>query len=449
MPHKREIGLAGAIATIIGFVIGASIFILPGTLAGIAGPAVLLSYAIAGFVALLACLVAASLGSIFPVQGASYVAVSRTISSTSGFLMISLILVASILANSFLALGFADYFRVYFPSFDRIYIAVSVLLLFGILNLINSQLVIRVQSLLVVLFMLAIIVFSISGITHIERDNLVPFMPNGINSIFYAAMAGYFSFSGFVFLLEIGGEIKRPSRNIPAALGISFIIVLAAYASVSLSLVGTVNWRELADLSAPVTVAAGRMLPAWVADGITLTILAAAATSINGLLLIFPRDFAALAKAGMFPAVFSRGSSKHGHPVPAIILYTTLCIIAVLWGRTLAEYASMAVLATMLQQILLSVSLWRIHTKKTAETFSADFQLPKYTVLPVTLGLGLVSSGFAVFSLFQNISAFLLVAACLIFGVFYYHLRLKYMHSKGINVEERLVELAIPKYEVI
>ncbi|MEE8077628.1 MAG: hypothetical protein V3T18_01430, partial [Pseudomonadales bacterium] len=64
---QRKIGLSGAVFLLVGNVVGASIFILPGQLAGIAGPAVFIAYLIAGIPAIMNCLIAAQVGSILPV----------------------------------------------------------------------------------------------------------------------------------------------------------------------------------------------------------------------------------------------------------------------------------------------------------------------------------------------------------------------------------------------
>jgi APA family basic amino acid/polyamine antiporter len=68
---ERSIGLLGASATLIGYVVGASIFILPGELAPSTGPAVFVSYLLASVPALLSCFVTAQIGSVYPVSGAA------------------------------------------------------------------------------------------------------------------------------------------------------------------------------------------------------------------------------------------------------------------------------------------------------------------------------------------------------------------------------------------
>ena len=82
---ERSIPLSGAIFTLIGYIIGGSIFILPGELAAQAGPGVFLAYLLASGIALFVCVIAAQIGNAFPVSGANYVAVSTVLSPFWGF----------------------------------------------------------------------------------------------------------------------------------------------------------------------------------------------------------------------------------------------------------------------------------------------------------------------------------------------------------------------------
>ena len=82
----RKIGLWGAVFLLIGNIVGASIFILPGQLAGLAGPGVVIAYLIAAVPAVINCLIAAQVGAIFPVSAAGYVFSSVVLHPFLGFL---------------------------------------------------------------------------------------------------------------------------------------------------------------------------------------------------------------------------------------------------------------------------------------------------------------------------------------------------------------------------
>ncbi len=106
---ERKIGLAGAVFTLVGYVIGASIFILPGQLAAEAGPGSVLAYLIAGVLAAIACVAGAAIGSAVPVSGAANVAAARVLAPIFGFMGVWLILVAVAISIALVGFGLADY----------------------------------------------------------------------------------------------------------------------------------------------------------------------------------------------------------------------------------------------------------------------------------------------------------------------------------------------------
>ena len=225
----KTIGLWGLIFTITGFVVGVSIFILPAELIVISGPAVLLAYGVAGAMAVITCFATAQLGTLMPAEGGTFVAITRLLSPFLGFLAVWVLLWSVVLVNSFIGYGFADYIVYFLPDLDRTVAAASIILFFGLINIIGSSLVVKVQGAMVVFFLIMLSIFIVSGLPRFEMENLKPFMPNGIESVFMAASIGYFSFAGFISLLEFGGEIKKPAKTIPLGLAISFILVIGSY----------------------------------------------------------------------------------------------------------------------------------------------------------------------------------------------------------------------------
>ena len=88
----RTVDLKSAVFILIGFVVGATIFVLPGSLAVEAGPAVFLSYLFAGIPGVFACFVMAQVGGAFPTSGASYVIISNVLSPYWGFIYICIMI---------------------------------------------------------------------------------------------------------------------------------------------------------------------------------------------------------------------------------------------------------------------------------------------------------------------------------------------------------------------
>ena len=398
----KTIGLWGLIFTITGFVVGVSIFILPAELIVMSGPSVLLAYAIAGGMAIITCFATAQIGTLMPAEGGTFVAITRLLSPFLGFMAVWILLWSVVLVNSFIGYGFANYIVYFIPSLAKTVAAASIILLFGLINIVGSSLVVKVQGAMVIFFLIMLSIFIISGLPRFEVENLTPFMPNGIVSVFMAASIGYFSFAGFISLLEFGGEIKNPSKNIPLGLAISFVLVLGSYGGVSLILSGINTDIPFAEMQTPVLEVAESFLPNWVITSLVISIIAAAATTVNGLILGYSRDILVIAEARIFPSFLSTKTKRFNTPANAIITYTLLSVLVVLLGSGVEEYALVAVIGLLLQQLFIAVSLYRIPKIMKDEYDSAEFKLPKPVIKIVSVLLFLISAAFIIMHIFNN-----------------------------------------------
>lgn len=432
LDNDQGMGVWGVVSTITGFIIGVSVFILPGQLVELAGPAVVLSYVIAGSVAFLSCIVAAQIGVVLPTDGGSFVAISKLISPFFGILTIWIFLISAIVANAFMAFGFADYFHNFVPTADRSTVAVSVVLAFGFLNIFARQGVVRVQGFMVLLFLMALVMFLLASQPYIEMDRMIPFVAHGYGSVFLAATSAYFSFAGFVLLLELGGEVKRPGKTIPMGLAISFVIVLSTYIAVSVTIAG--SSLDLTSGETPVLSLARQTLPVWMLDAFVMAILAAAATSINSLIMAYSRDIMVVARSGFLPKKVGVISKTTRTPVSAIILLTLLTCLAIILGHRVEDFVVMAVVGLMIQQIFLAICMWRIPKMMQEQYAAAAFRLPVWLIRLVSVVLIIVSVGFIVLLLMAELSIVLLLGGLIFLGVIYFITVYAWKKSKGIDV---------------
>ena len=123
---ERSIGLGGAAATLVGYVVGASIFILPGELAASTGPAIFLSFLLASIPALLSCFVTAQIGCVYPVSGGPYIAASRNLSPFAGFMLVWSLMLGATIGIPLIAYGFADYLAFFIPGVPQMVVALGI-----------------------------------------------------------------------------------------------------------------------------------------------------------------------------------------------------------------------------------------------------------------------------------------------------------------------------------
>lgn len=438
----RRVGTPGATVLLVGFVIGISIFILPGTLAGTAGPAVIVSYLLASLMAVFSCIVAAQIGAAFPVSGASFVAVSRLLSPLWGFVVVWVIIGAGAVAVALLAYGFADYAGSLWPAFDRRPGAMLLVAVLGVLNLAGIRETVAAQWLLVALFMIALAAFCVFGLANLEPSNLLPFMPEGLSPVIAATVPAFFSYTGFMVIIEIGGEIRDPQRNIPRALAASFVIVTVTYLLVTLALVGLVPWRELGGMTAPVSSAASRAMPGPLATGITVTALAAAASSVNILLLGYSRDLFALARSRVLPAFFAKVSGERRQPARCVLLFIGAALLAMTAGGRVTDFATLTVAGLMVLQIAIAVAALRLPGAHGTRYGELRFRLSAPLLRFFAGGLILVSLVFLVIVSLNTPALAVAAAAYLAAGVLYYAARLRQLRRRGIDLARSFADEA-------
>jgi len=202
----RTVSLPSAVFFIIGYVVGATIFILPGSLAADAGPAVFVAYALAGVPAIFAGFVMAQIGSALPVSGANYVLIREVLSPYLGFLYQWIMVSMAAVAIPLIAFGFADYLGYFLPGMDDRVVAATLTILFVILNGFGMTVVATVQNLMVIVFLIALVVFGIGGVSAGDASLLQPLFPRGYPALTIAAITASFSYAG-VYVIQV--EIYR------------------------------------------------------------------------------------------------------------------------------------------------------------------------------------------------------------------------------------------------
>ncbi|MDD9891801.1 MAG: amino acid permease [Gammaproteobacteria bacterium] len=435
---QRKVGLAGAVFLMVGNVVGASIFILPGNLAGIAGPAVFIAYLIAIIPAFFNTLVAAQVGGILPVSASDYVFTSIVLHPLLGFLKVWAAMLGALVGGPILAYGFADYFAFFMPDLSRLTIAVAIVVIIMMINLLGIRSSVKMQMVMVSIFVIALLILSLGGLFFIDLDLLTPMAPLGWGAVLSAAVPAYFSYTGFTMLLSIAEEIKNPAKNIPLITLYTFLIVAFIYISVTFVVPGLIPWQELGAIAAPLSAAAATFLPEWYSTAITLAALLAAGTSINMIIITCSRSFFAVARNRIYPDIFNRVSRRTGEPDTTIILVAFVILGGIAFQGNIAQYASVSVIGWMLYGIIWGVALVLLPKKLPDHYNNAQFKLSP-TWLWITAVVNIVIGALFIFIAVRDNTAPALGYFFLLFlGVVYYLLRQRVLAKEGISLEALL-----------
>lgn len=421
----RTIGLPGMVFTLVGVVVGAGIFILPGQLAATAGPSIWIAYLLAAIPAFFVCFLYAEIGNVFPVSGASYVAVTRVISPFAGFMVVWTIVAGTAAGAGLVAYGFADYLAYFLPALDRQLVALSTIMGFTVLNILGAKMSVTAQGVMVVVVLLILLLFCFGGLVHRDATLMTPAFPHGAAAVAQAAVPAYFSFLGFAFIAELAGEVQRPARTIPLALLLSFGCVLFFYLFVSWVLPGLISWTELGSTVGPVATASALFLPEWGAAAVAGGTLLAVATTINGGLLAISRAVYVLAHNGLLPPLFGRIHPRLHTPAWAIFSLGSLWCVGVLAGTTITQYAIIGVLGTMIVKSLVALVVLRAPRTVPSQFEQSPFTLgPRVRVLACSIVLvyAVAFIGWGVASNPKGAAAFMVV---LLLGALYYGSRMR------------------------
>ena len=373
--QSRKIGLLGALAIIIGTVIGASIYMLLGPIAAQTGPSLFLAYGLAFLPAFFGSFYYAQLGSAMPSTGGSYFYSKKLISPVIGYINAISLILAGIGATVMLSIGFAEYAVFFFPGVNKTFVVISVILVLYIINVLGVKTSEIVQILLTLWVVLGLIMFAVPGIFQIDASNLTPMFPNGFGNFISGTALAVYSYVGIGVISEIGENIKNPSKNLPRAIFIGMFFVAIIYMFVTFVSVGVLPWEVLADSGASVAEAAQTFLPNSVLIFISFGALFGSITTINALLLTIPGDFVALSKEGIFSKKFQ--ISFNDAPFLPLTFMTILAIIGALTPLSVDYFSTITIVGLLLNIVILGIASWHLEEKYYDAYKQAPFKIKK------------------------------------------------------------------------
>lgn len=431
---RREISVLHAVMILVGYIIGSAIFILVGPLAGLSGPGLFIAFGIAAIPAIFVCLYNFQLSVTLPVTGANYIAISRFVHPFVGWVGGG-VLIAVFFGLASIAWGFAGFMSYLVPGIPMMIVAMGVVVFFALINYLGVRFAAWTQTLLVVTFLLALLMFAVGGLPHVDPELHTPLFPLGFTPILYTAVIAYMTFTGFTVITDIAGEIKNPRRNIPLTLGITFAIVLFIYMLVTYVLTGVMEWQALGESTAALAEASTVFFPPGLTLFIAIGGLIAAATTINGIFLATPRDLLLYGKDKVLPEFIGRINGRFGTPDGAILLTLVAALAGVSIAMRIEQYAMFTVWCFMMFHILIVVGLIRMLRKMPHLLERAPWKLTRGWMWFTCIGMAL----FALLFLVIGMTATSWTGLVIFWGLFaagclYYYLRWLYLRRRGVDI---------------
>jgi APA family basic amino acid/polyamine antiporter len=398
----------------VGIVIGTGIFTLTGLEAREhAGPAVALSFVVAGVVSLLAALCYAELASSVPTAGSAYTYAYATMGEVVAWiigwdLVLEFALGAAVVARSwsgYLANLF-DLPASWFAEEATVNVgAVAVVLSLGAIATAGIRQSSRVTNVLVLVKVAVCVFVIIAGALFVKVQNWIPFIPPaqpvgsdvtgvrqplvqailglepsafGIAGVFTAAAVVFFAYTGFEAVANLGEETRRPARDLPLGLLGTLAICSVLYIGVSLVVTGMVNYRDI-DVSAPIADAFDHVGAGWASALVSVAAISGLTTVILVDLVAMGRIGFAMGRDGLLPRSIAQVHPRWGTPY-RITIGTTV-VVAILAGVVpLATLAHLVSIGTLFAFVLVSAAVPVL--RRTRPDMPRPFRTPFSPVVP-------------------------------------------------------------------
>ncbi|KAI8799460.1 amino acid/polyamine transporter I [Cladochytrium replicatum] len=377
----------------IGAIIGAGIFTLTGKAANQnAGPAITISYIIAGVVCVFAAFNYAELASMIPIAGSAYTYTYATLGEFIAWIIGWDLMLEYIVGAAGVAVGWAGYVEYFLHeasggsiNFDKnwsnspviwnedtqafevtgAYINVAAFVGTIVMTAILAagvKLSSYVVNVFVVIKVIIVLMFIFAGIKWANPANYQPFTPYGFEGVFNGAIIVFFAYIGFDAVSTTAQEARNPKKDLPIGIIASLGICTILYIATCLVLTSLLPYNQIplkASVAAAFVLAGG---PAWFGVILALGALAGLTSVMMVSLLGQPRIFQAMANDGLFPQIFAKVSPKSGVPVFTTWFSGIVCAVlaAVLPIDVLANLTSVGTLfAFFLVSIAIPILRWK------------------------------------------------------------------------------------------
>lgn len=354
----------------VGAMVGAGIFSLLGAAGEVAGPAVWLSFLLAGLIAALQGYSFAKLGARYPTAGGLLEYVNQGFGQGHvATTMAWLVYAANGIVTAMVAVSFGSYGASAIADGDPAVakaLAIAVVVAMTLLNVAGSTFVARVQSLIVFVVVGILAFFALVTITNIEPSLLAPSLYPGAQDIVSSVALTFFAFLGFGVVTFTAKDLRDPARQLPRAMAIAIGLATAVYVAVSLGVFGTLSVEQviasgptaIAEAAKPVLGDAGYWL-------MVITALFATSGATNAGLYPASGLSDHLATTGQFPTVMA---ARVGGRIPMGLLVAAVGIIVMVAFFDLSAIASIGSAVALFIFTIVSLGHLRIRGATGART---------------------------------------------------------------------------------
>jgi APA family basic amino acid/polyamine antiporter len=413
---KRTLGAGNLIALGIGAIIGAGLFVRTASAAGdAAGPAVIISYIVAGVGCAFAGLCYAEFAAMIPISGSAYAYAYVTMGEFMAWVIGWALILEYALAGATVSIAWSQYLNSLLggaipyewchgpmetsaAGVQGIVNIPAVIILFIVTLILikGMQESAMINAVIVFVKVTIVLIFIVLGWQFINEANYTPFMipetmpgheawnRHGWGGILGGAGIVFFAFIGFDAVSTAAQEAKNPKRDMPIGILGSLAVCTILFVLFSYVLTGMANWQEfkVAGKEASVVYAINKYMTGygWLAQFITIAILAGFTSVILVMMMGQSRVFFSMSKDGLVPKVFSDLHTKFRTPFKSnLILFACTAPFAAFLPESLV--GDLTSFGTLFAFVLVCLGIW-VMRKKNPDT-PRPFKTPLVPLVPI------------------------------------------------------------------
>uniref|UniRef100_A0A803QDB9 Uncharacterized protein n=1 Tax=Cannabis sativa TaxID=3483 RepID=A0A803QDB9_CANSA len=375
----KELSVPYLVAIGVGSTIGAGVYILVGTVAREhTGPALTISFLIAGIAAALSAFCYAELSSRCPSAGSayhySYICAGEGLAWLVGWaLLLEYTLSGAAVARGISPnLGFlfggqnnlpAFLSRQYIPGLDITVDPFAAVLVFVVTGLLSvgikestlAQAIVTTANVCVLLFVIIAGTYLGFKSGWVGYELPTGYFPFGVDGMLAGSATVFFSYIGFDTVASTAEEVKNPRRDLPLGIGASLSICCALYMLVSVVIVGLVPYNAM-DPDTPISTAFASHGMDWASYVITVGAVTALCSTLMGSLLPQPRILMAMARDGLLPSFFSDVNERTQVPIKSTLV-TGIGAAILAFFMDVSELAGMVSVGTLVAFTMVAISV--------------------------------------------------------------------------------------------
>ncbi|MGW7041830.1 amino acid permease [Streptomyces avermitilis] len=442
---ERTLGLWQLTAIGVGGIIGAGIFTLAGTVAnGTAGPAVLVSFLIAGFASAAAALSYAEFAGLIPKAGSAYTYGYAVLGELAGWFIGWDLLLEYTAIVAVVAIGISGYFGFLVGELGAdlpawmlgapgtggghrvdLFAAILCLLIAYLLNL-GIKSAARFETVVVVLKVLVVLLVIGVGVFHIDTGNYHPFFPYGVGGAFTGAATVFFAVFGYDAMSTAAEESKDAQRHMPKAIIYSLAISMVLYVAACLVLTGMQNYKDI-DKESGFSTAFKSVGLGGLADVIAVGAIIGILTVMFTFMLGVTRVWFSMSRDGLLPKWFAKTHPTRHVPtrVTWIVGFASAAIAGFLPIGQAAELTNIGILLAFVV-VCVAVIVLRYRQPDLPRTFRTPW-MPYVPALGVVFSIWLIT--FLQWRTWVRFGVWLVIGLVIYFGYSYKRSEL----AKGVN----------------